>query len=264
MPIETSIIMSSFHSEKYIKEAVDSIINQINYRWELIIIDDTNGEGKVETYADHKIPIFTYNTDDIGLSALRMFGVNKAKGKYLLFIDADDKLHPNFLQKTVRVMETNLDISIAYTDTQHFDGANTYWEQPEYNFHDLLINNYMCACSLIRRKDFEAAGGFDLNNFNYWEDYENWIQMGAKGYYGKHIPEKLYYYRIRSTSGMQSKRNDILSPLYKAYIINKFSVLYPKQWQEQAKDILSLYPADIMKWKPKEQEEYLKKKGLLR
>jgi GT2 family glycosyltransferase len=122
----------------------------------------------------------------------------------------------------------------------------------------------MCACSLIRKNTLFAVGGYDLKNFNYWEDYEFWIALGAKGYYAKHIPEKLYYYRIHTESGMQSERNKVLSPFYKSYIISKFPVLYPAEWNKQAKEIISQYPSDFISWKPKQQEEYLKKKGIIK
>lgn len=258
--METTVVISNFNRKKYIPEAIVSVYEQSYSDWEMIIIDDTIGGDDLKAYQDERIRVI--ETNDIGLSALRMLGAELANGKYILFMDADDKIHPLFLRKTRDLLEKYPHVAFAYTDTQHFDGANSFWEQPEYNFHNLLMQNYICACSLIRKDALFAVGGFDLDNFNYWEDYEFWITLGAKGYYGKHIPEKLYYYRIHPESGMQSKRNEVLSPLYKAYIINKFSVLYPKEFNDWARQILLSYPSDIMKWKPKEQEAYLKEKGL--
>jgi len=262
--METTVVISSYYGSKYIGEAIQSILDQTYKSWLIMIVDDSNGQDKgINKYADHSKNIVITRRDDIGLSACRMWGAYLTAGKYLLFLDADDKLHPTFLEKTVELLEDFEEISVAYTDTQHFDGANTFWEQPEYNFNALLGGNFMCSCSLIRRKDFEAVGGFDLDNFNYWEDYELWINMGSKGYYAKHIPEKLFYYRIRKDSGMQSKRNGALGALYKSYIINKFPEIYPRDWGEKAKKTLDQFPHDIMKWKPKEQDEYLKQRGII-
>ena len=254
-----SVIVTNFHQEKYLKECLESIENQTFADYDVLVIDD-NEEGQSNLAHSRNNLIWTF---DIGLSACRMKGVERTSSKYLLFLDADDKLHPQFLAKTVKVLEDNPKYSVCFTDTQHFDGANTYWEQPEYNFYSLLQNNFMCSCSLIKRNDFLACGGFDLDNFNYWEDYENWINMGSKGYYGKHLPEKLFYYRMHKESGTQSKRNEFLSPYYKAYIISKHFELYPREWEPQVKQILSQYPLDFMKWKPKEQEQYLKEKGFI-
>ena len=259
LPI-VSIVISSYFGGKYLQEAVDSIKAQTFTDWELTIVDDTWGKDELPEKIDLPENGIVVHTNDIGLSQTRMWGVNWSMdgSKYLLFMDADDKIHPTFLEKTVKLLEDSPEVSFAYTDTQHFDGANSFWEQPEYNFNALLMGNYICSCSLIRKKDFIAAGGFDINNFNYWEDYECWINMGSKGFYGKHLPEKLFYYRIRKDSGMQSDRNDKLGFVYKAYIVNKFETLYPRGWGEQAREILSHYPANFMKWKPKEQEQFLK------
>lgn len=263
MKIDVSITISNFYNKKYISEAIQSVFKQTYQNWELFIVDDTNGKDELGIWKDgEKIKVL--ETDDIGLSACRMYGASLSQGKYLLFLDADDKIHSSFLEKTVKTLKENPDVSVAYTDTQHFDGANTFWEQPEYNFHNLLIQNFMCSCSLICKDDFFAVGGFDLNNFNYWEDYELWIAMGARGYYAKHIPEKLFYYRIHPKSGMQSERNKFLTPVYKSYIISKFPMLYSNEWTKQAKEILAQFPTDFMSWKPYQQEIYLKKKGIIK
>ena len=258
-----SVIITNYHKQKYICEAIDSVIGQTFKDFEIHIMDDSNGADDIKNLINKYDSIYIHETNDIGLSALRNKAAEFALGKYILFLDGDDKIHPEFLSKTVSVLERDKNISFVYTDTQHFDGAETFWEQPEYNFYNLIFQNYICSCSLIRLKDMFCAGGFDESNFNYWEDYEFWIAMGSKGYYGKHIPEKLFYYRIHPQSGMQSKRNEMLSILYKSYIVDKFKVLYPIEWQKEAVRILSQYPPDIMKWKPEEQEKYLKEKGLI-
>ena len=258
-----SVIVSNFHKQKYIKEAVQSVIDQTYKDWKLFIIDDSNGEDQIdEIFKELNNPnISLFLTDDIGLSALRMEGVRLTSSKYILFMDADDKIHPDFLKRTVQTLDNNLNFAFAYTDTQHFGDATTGWVQPEYNFHALLENNFICSCSLIRRNSLIDVGGYDLNNFNYWEDYEFWISLGASGHYGKHIPEKLFYYRIHSGSGTQSQRDRILAPLYKSYIITKFPELYPREVVFQAIGNMNKFPPGFMKLKPFEQEEFLKKNG---
>jgi len=265
---KVTIVISNYNKGKYIAEAVESVVNQKYGSWKIVVIDDTNGKDGVRDYLDYYLNysswISLYKTDDIGLSALRNFGANKSSGKYLLFLDADDKLHSDFLKKTVDILDKNTNVSIAYTDTQHFDGADTCWIQPEYHFQNLLSGNYICSCSLIRRSSFDVVGGFDEGNFNYWEDYQFWIAMGAKGFYGKHIPEKLFYYRISKNSGMQSKRNIFLGYLYKSYIVSKFPQLYSKEVYLTAKINLGKYPKNFMKQKPHEQKKYLKDNGYIK
>lgn len=261
--METTIVISNYFKKEFIKDAVESVMAQTYQDWKLIIVDDTNGKDSLKDYESYR-NTSVIETDDIGVSALRMRGAQMGDGRYILFLDADDKIHPTFLQKTTDILNEYKEISFVYTDTQHFGDSKGFWLQPEYSFHNLLIQNYICYCSPMRLDSFFDVGGYDLDNFNYWEDYELWIALGAKGYYGKHLAEKLFYYRVYPhASGMVSKRNQILSPVYKSYIIKKFPVLFSDQWNEQASSILKKYPSDIMKWKPYQQEEYLKSEGLL-
>lgn len=256
-----SVVIINYDSRQYIKEAIESVENQTYKDWELLIIND--GDDDVSEFVPNNNYTYYHKTNDIGLSACRMYGVEHSYCDYILFLDADDKIHPEFLEKTLKVLEENPQHSFCYTDTQHFGDSNGFWEQPEYNFNALLQNNYICSCSLIRKKDLISCGGFDLDNFNYFEDYEFWIHMGSKGFYGKHLPEKLFYYRIHEESGMQSRRTQILGQYYKAYIISKHLELYPRDFANKAKEILSEYPDGFMKLKPSEQQKYLDENGII-
>jgi glycosyltransferase involved in cell wall biosynthesis len=258
-----SIILSTHNQEKFIAECMNSILHQTYQDFELLVLIDGCTDDTLDivlNYYYNKIKFYTL--DDIGLSACRMYGAEKARGEYILFIDGDDKIEPTFLEKTKNLLDQNREIGFIYTDTQHFDGANSYWEQPEYNFFELLFSNYICSCSLIRKDMLFRCGGFDLNNFNYYEDYQFWIRMGQKGFYGKHLPERLFYYRVHKDSGMQSNRNAKLGVVYKAYIISQFPELYPKDFYKQALDILEKYPKNIMQMKPQQQEQWLKENNI--
>jgi glycosyltransferase involved in cell wall biosynthesis len=260
-----SIILSTHNQDKYISEAIESVLAQTFKDYELIIINDASTDDTqkiIDNYSTSNHKIKSYKTDDIGLSRTRNFGVSHSSGQYLLFLDGDDKIHPEFLINVWNVIKENPEIGFVYTDTQHFDGANTFWEQPEYNFHNILEQNFVCSCSLIRREAYYDTDGFDNGNFGYWEDWEFWINLGAKGWYGKHIPKKLFYYRIHKDSGMQSQRNQKLGIVYRCYIINKFPELYPPDWGKQAKEILSNYPNDFMSWKPYQHEQWIKDHNL--
>jgi glycosyltransferase involved in cell wall biosynthesis len=258
-----SVIISTYHQNEYLAETIQSVLDQTYKNFELIIIDDNDNNFAKEIYLPYVVKdnrIFYIKTEDKGLSYTRNLGGFTSSGEFLLYLDGDDKIHPQFLEKTVKILEEDKKLGFVYTDTQHFDESNGFWEQPEYNFHNLLLQNYICSCSLIRRSAFLSVNGFDKNNFNYWEDWQFWISLGSKGWYGKHLSEKLFYYRVHHSQGMQSERNTKLGLLYRAYIISKFPELYDIEWGSQANNILGQYPKDIMQWKPKEQEDWLKEK----
>jgi glycosyltransferase involved in cell wall biosynthesis len=267
-----SVIISAYKSEKYISQAIESVLNQTYTRWDLIIIDDGNGEldntykiaKKYKNDNDNK-NIRIYKTNNLCLSRCRNLGAFYSQGDYLLFLDADDYIDKTFLDKTVQLAEHYPQYGFVYTDTQHIDEENNFcgfWNHPEYNMHDLLLQNHISSCSLIVKEMFDEMNGFDENNRNYYEDWEFWIHAGSKGWYGKHLPEKLFYYRVHKDSGMQSERTNKLSNVYFSYIINKFSELYDREWIKQAKDILNKYPNNFMEFTPQEQDQWLKDNDL--
>jgi glycosyltransferase involved in cell wall biosynthesis len=258
-----SVILCSYNQSETIEETIESVLEQTYRNFELIIVDSMSNKNDCKyliKYLDNE-KIKSYTIPSRGLSNRRNFGVSQSNGEYVLFIDADDKIDKTFLEKTVRVLIDNPNIGFCYTDTQHFGDSNGFWEQPEYDFNRLLQGNYICSCSLIRKKAFLESGGFDKNNYGYWEDYEFWIKLGSIGWFGKHIPEKLFYYRIHKQSGMQSDRNSKLAHVYNSYIIGKFPALYNIEITNHVKEILSKYPKDFMTWDFDEQEKYLKDKG---
>lgn len=253
-----SVIISTYNQAQFIEETIKSILEQTYENFEVILVNNASTDNTkeiVDKYSGDKFKI--YHNKYCGLSASRNFGASKSSGDFILFIDGDDKISPDFLEKTSKVLEENPEIGFAYTDTQHFSGSNGSWSHPEYNFQNLLQQNFISSCSLIRKSAYDQSGGYDTDNWGYWEDWQEWIKLGSIGWYGKHIPEKLFYYRVHAKSGMQSKRNSMLSLVYRAFVISKFPKLYDEVFVESSKNILSMYPDDFMKWTFAEQESYL-------
>lgn len=95
-----SIILPVYNAEKYLKECIESVIKQSCQSWELIIIDDGSIDGSINIYNtytyDDRIKIFCQN--NLGVSNARNVGLSVVKGKYILFLDADDLLEENALE----------------------------------------------------------------------------------------------------------------------------------------------------------------------
>jgi len=109
-----SIIMPVYNGEKYIKEAIDSVINQTYKNWELIIVNDgskDNTEEIIKSYNDKRIKYFYQ--ENKGVSAARNKALEVAKGKYITFLDSDDYLPPNSIKARVEYLEKNPDIDIV-------------------------------------------------------------------------------------------------------------------------------------------------------
>ena len=109
--LKVSIIMPSFNKAKYISESINSVINQTYTNWELIIVDDYSNDDSQEIinlFASKFDNIKTYfNLENKGANYCRNFGIENAKGTYIVFLDADDLLTNHCIEDRMNVMKKN-------------------------------------------------------------------------------------------------------------------------------------------------------------
>lgn len=117
MPIKNplvSIIVPTYNVKHYIRECIDSILNQTYKNIEIIIVNDGSTDNSmymINDYVTSIDKIKVINQENQGLSAARNSGIEEAKGKYIALIDSDDKVKPNFIKNLVKTaMQTNADI----------------------------------------------------------------------------------------------------------------------------------------------------------
>jgi teichuronic acid biosynthesis glycosyltransferase TuaG len=110
-----SIIMPAYNAEKYIIEAIESVIKQTYQNWELLIVNDgskDNTEEVILSFEDSRIQY--YIKENGGVSSARNLALNQMKGEYFCFLDADDYFTPNSLQSRLNVFQS--DEKVAFVD----------------------------------------------------------------------------------------------------------------------------------------------------
>jgi glycosyltransferase involved in cell wall biosynthesis len=211
---QVSIIIPFYNSGLYIHEAINSVFGYNgNCKYEIIIVNDgSNEQYSIDVLKDieEKYDLSIINQVNKGPGAARNAGVKLAKGKYLLFLDSDNKINPAFFDKAVQVFENNQTVGVVYANATFF-GENNRKEFKSKNFaiYSLLLGNYIDMCSFVRKEAFESAGGFDENPLlNVSEDWDLWIGIYGKQWRFYYINENLFYYRVRSGSLMGSQSNE--------------------------------------------------------
>ncbi len=197
-----SVILPYFNHGKYIEDAVMSAIDQTWSNLEIILVDDCSTEKtsleklKILQKKYPKLSVLK-TPKNSGPAKARNLGVDDSKGDFLLFLDSDDQIDPTFVEKALLLLNQKKDVSFVYSYIQHF-GKNEDVHQTldPYNFYELLLQNKLPYCAMIRRKAFEDVKGFDEKlNKNESEDWDFWLRMGKKGHYGYCLPEPLFWYR---------------------------------------------------------------------
>jgi len=200
-----SIIIPCYNQGHYISEALESVIRQTYQNWEAIIVNDGSTDSTShfvrEFIQKHpSLDIFLLEKENGGLARARNYGIEHARGKFILPLDSDDKIDSRMLEKCVHVLEENTSVSIVYTDQQNFGLNGNLLTTRNYNFKKLLDDNHLVYCSLYRREIWEKVNGYKPCMKWGYEDWEFWIATGEKGYYGIRIPEPLFFYRVRDSS----------------------------------------------------------------
>jgi glycosyltransferase involved in cell wall biosynthesis len=115
-------------------------------------------------------------------------------------LDADDLLEPEYVAECLAALRDS-EAAFAYTDFQVF-GTQNYREQPgEYNLYRLIDRNYLTYAALIRKRDWENAGGYDeTRKCLGYEDWEFWLRLGSRERFGRYVRQSLFRYRKHGAS----------------------------------------------------------------
>ncbi len=201
MPI-VSIIIPCFNHGKYINEAVDSVLNQTFQDFEIIIINDGSTDDFtnqiLQNYRKEKTKVI--HIENSGVASARNIGIQAASGKYILPLDADDRILPQYLEKAVLAMEQNEKLGIVYCKARFFGAMTHNWELKPYSLDVMLDGNCIFSTALFRRSSWEKVGGYKAQMDKGLEDYEFWLSLIENGAQVLQIPEILFEYRKHNTS----------------------------------------------------------------
>jgi len=237
-----SVIILSHNYGHDLMRAARSVFEQKYAPIEVVILDvgsdDNTWEIAQQIAREHpSFPVRLKQLPNVGPSIARNHGAAMTRGEFLLFLDADDYLSPEFLNKTMLSLMANPRASLAYAACQMFGGQVGQWATAPYDFKRLCRENLFNYCVLLRREAFLQVGGFDEENFGYYEDWELWIRLGKRGWDVAQVPETLFFYQSHLNTSLMAylKR---LDRSCRAYIANRHPELYTAEEVEAARKTL--------------------------
>lgn len=211
-----SVIINCYNGERYLQEAIDSVINQTYDNWEIIFWDNQSTDLTAEIvkgYDDSRIHYF-YAANHTTLGEARNLAVEKANGEYINFLDADDIWAINKLERQVEliipgiseVVYSNFEVISGDEESTNTTMLNYYEEIRKYHpnkkksvYHNLLYRNWIIFSSVLFNKQlFIKVGGVNPS-FKQNEDYELLLKCSLET---KLIlcTDTLVYYRIHQSN----------------------------------------------------------------
>ncbi|RZK10486.1 MAG: glycosyltransferase family 2 protein [Flavobacterium sp.] len=227
-----SIITPTFNSEKFISETIKSVQNQTYENWEMIIVDDFSSDKTTDIVilalnADKRIKLFKLEKNS-GAGVARNTALEKASGKYIAFLDADDLWKPQKLEKQIKFMiSKDLFFTFSFYECIDEEGnrLNKLVEAPnKLTYRQLFYCNYVGNLTGIYDADY--FGKIQISSIRKRQDWMMWLTVLKKIRIAYPVPESLAIYRIRDNSISASKWNLIQHnfKVYKSYHKNSFFV----------------------------------------
>jgi len=199
-PVVSIIIPVGEGHEEHVKQALDSVESQTDWRWECVVVDDTPGQNlTLQGFPWAKL-IRTGQGGRKGPGLGRNLGVKATSAPLIVFLDADDFLLPPFLEETIQLWSPG-----TYVYTDYWDELGDRKRAKPFDENHLRVKAIHSISFLHERKAWEAAGGID-EDLAGWEDWDYSIAIAAAGYCGIHLNKALLVYRF-----MEGKRREISS-----------------------------------------------------
>jgi GT2 family glycosyltransferase len=270
MADKVSIIVPCYNQAEYLSQAIESALTQDYPNVEVIVVDDGSTDGsheiaqahlkKVEdacqaafeielrdrprldreTWVAHWSPkLKVIKQGNMGLALARNAGINAsstASHEFVLPLDADDWIEPEYLRKTVPLMLDR--VAVVGTWAAVFGIRDYTWETWVPTIEQLMQDNSIPVCSLIKRGVLKEVGGYNPALSGYskhltgYEDWNLWLDVLKRGYKIAILPERLFHYREKPGSMLQE------STKKRPELIAKIRSLHTDLWPTEERSML--------------------------
>ena len=229
--MKISVVTASYNYQDYIKETIQSVLDQTYNDWELIIVDDCSTDNSVDvikSFNDERIKLFI-NEKNLGLAQTVKRGVEYATGEWIVFLESDDLITPDNIEKKVQIIKKYSNLNLIFNDCEFFGDKNkvkdfsialkktrillknkNYPIKMFYNFY--LSNKIFTFSSVMAKRE-------DLLKISYNPpidsllDWWLWVQLAYIGNF-YYIPEKLTKWRLHKNSYIESYNNISLNKIH--------------------------------------------------
>lgn len=225
-----SVIMPVYNVIDWIDEAVQSVLAQDHEDLELIVVDDGSTDPRaVELLSRDPWPgVRVIRRDNGGSGAARNTGIAAATGEYIMPVDCDDTIAPDYVSRAAKVLDDQPTTGIVYCRADLMGAQSGPWHLPPYSLPLMLTQGLIFTSALFRKADWEVAGGYD-ETLPFREDHDFWLKIVGLGREVHQIDDVLFHYRIRPGSRNTDLPREELVATY-VRIIQNNAGLYAQYW----------------------------------
>jgi glycosyltransferase involved in cell wall biosynthesis len=218
-----SVVIPVYNGEKYLAEALESVLSQTYTNYEIIAVDDGSTDGSAAVLARYAEKVSVIRQENRDVSAARNAGIRAAKGKFIAFLDQDDWWLPDKLSVQLQAFSTYPEADVVFTNLVKFNNAGGQRMARDKHrlclrlrdnnvFRLLAVKNLLMPSAVMSRKSSLVRAGLFDESFKTCGDYQLWLRMAGRGMRFRYIPAPLTMYRqhtgntARHTALMHSDR----------------------------------------------------------
>jgi len=223
-----TVVIPCFNQGEFVLAAVASVEASEGVSRELIVVND----GSTDLFtidvlerlrgAGYRI----IDQPNRGLSAARNTGVDAARGRYILPLDADNRIRSSYLRRAAEILDAAPDVGVVYGDAALSGERSGLWRMPEFNLDEMATGNRIDACGAFRRELWQQCGGYDEDVELGWEDWDFWLSAAEKDWRFVHVNEVMFDYRLQSESISASGARQEYRRLMLEFVIAKHPAIF--------------------------------------
>jgi glycosyltransferase involved in cell wall biosynthesis len=214
-----------------LEDTLVSVKDQNFVLWEAIIINDgstDNSEAIALKFVERDARFRYFKKPNGGLGSARNFGIEKAFGQYILPLDSDNKIRPQFAKQALLVFQNDIRIGVIYGDAMCFGEKTGLWKIGPFNIHKMLKTNYIDACAVIRKSVLLEVSLYDVNMpYQGLEDWDLWLSFINQKVKFFYLEKITFDYRVSKDSMIKSFTPDMRTETVN-YIKEKHRKLFIK------------------------------------
>ncbi len=206
---KVSVIIHCYNQSKFVQEAIESVIKQTYSNIEIVCINDGSTDNSSRTIQKlaqkYKQIIFFDEKENHGVIYARNTAISAATGEYILPLDADDTIEPEYIEEAVKVLDNSPDTGIVYSKARLLGAQNKELKLPDYSKSNILSTNCIFVSALFRKADFISIGGYKEYMKDGYEDWDLWLSFIEKGFNVHKIDKILFSYRKHDKNSRSSQ-----------------------------------------------------------
>ncbi len=234
-----SVVIPCYNHGQFLQEAVDSVVTSSYRPIEIIIVNDGSTDSNTLLQFDKLASAghTVIHQINMGQCAARNAGISRAAGPYILSLDADNKIRPQYIELAVGIMEADASVGVVYGKHDRFGSDNQKSIGQSFDPLLLLFRNYIDTLAVYRKSLWQLVDGYDAR-LKGNEDWDFWLALHEHGALFHFIDDVMFDYRVNEISVSTAINQMENYEIFSAYFFSKHGRSYRRAYCEVYEELL--------------------------